>query len=84
MVDGHFSLKCIYDWSYSLTGDTMEVSPGNVYLYEFDNYDKLSMDIEVLMDMIDEYDFTLYSRLPTRRLIEKLDLSKLDHYWIIP
>ena len=60
----------------------MEVSPGNVYLYEFDNYDKLSMDIEVLMDIIDEYDFTLYSRLPTRRLIEKLDLSKLDHYWI--
>ena len=60
----------------------MEVSRGSVYLYEFDNYDKLSMDIEVLMDVNSEYEFSLYSRLPTRRLIEKLDLSKLDHYWI--
>ncbi len=60
----------------------MEVSPGSVYLYEFENYDKLSMDIEVLMDINNEYGFILYSRLPTRRLIEKLDLSKLEHYWI--
>ena len=60
----------------------MEVSRGSVYLYEFDNYDKLSMDVEVLMDVNSEYEFSLYSRLPTRRLIEKLDLSKLDHYWI--
>ena len=60
----------------------MEVRRGSVYLYEFENYDKLSMDIEILMDVNNEYFFTLYSRLPTRRLIEKLDLSKLDNYWI--
>ena len=60
----------------------MEVRRGSVYLYEFENYDKLSMDIEILMDVNNEYFFTLYSRLPTRRLIEKLDLSKLDHHWI--
>ena len=60
----------------------MEVKRGVVYLYEFDSYDKLSMDIELLMDLNQEYNFTLYSRLPTRRLIEKLDLSKINHFWI--
>ena len=40
------------------------------------------MDIELLMDLNQEYNFTLYSRLPTRRLIEKLDLSKINHLWI--
>ena len=60
----------------------MEVRRGCVYLYEFDNYDKLSMDLEILMEVNNEYSFTLYSRLPTRRLIEKIDLSKLDNYWI--
>ena len=60
----------------------MEVKRGIVYLYEFDSYDKLSMDIELLMDLNQEYNFTLYSRLPTRRLIEKLDLSKINHFWI--
>ena len=60
----------------------MEVSRGSVYLYDFEDYDKLSMDIEVLMDVNNEYDLTLYSRLPTRRLIEKVDLSRLEHYWI--
>lgn len=60
----------------------MEVKRGVVYLYEFDSYDKLSMDIELLMDLNQEYNFILYSRLPTRRLIEKLDLSKINHFWI--
>jgi hypothetical protein len=60
----------------------MEVRRGSVYLYEFENYDKLSMDLEILIEVNNEYLFTLYSRLPTRRLIEKLDLSKLDHHWI--
>lgn len=60
----------------------MEVKRGIVYLYEFDSYDKLSMDIELLIDLNQEYNFTLYSRLPTRRLIEKLDLSKINHFWI--
>ena len=34
------------------------------------------------MDINHEFDFTLLSRLPTRRLIEKLDLSKVSNYWI--
>jgi hypothetical protein len=40
------------------------------------------MDIELLMEINSESQFTLFSRLPTRRLIERLDLSKIDHYWI--
>ncbi len=60
----------------------MEVKRGVIYLYEFDSYDKLSMDVELLMDLNQEYNFTIYSRLPTRRLIEKLDLSKINHFWL--
>lgn len=60
----------------------MELRPSCVYLYEFSDYAKLSMDIELLMEINSESQFTLFSRLPTRRLIERLDLSKIDHYWI--
>ena len=60
----------------------MEVSRGCVYLYEFTNYDRFTADIELLMDINHEFDFTLLSRLPTRRLIEKLDLSKVSNYWV--
>ena len=43
----------------------MEVSRGCVYLYEFTNYDRFTADIELLMDINHEFDFTLLSRLPT-------------------
>lgn len=60
----------------------MELRPSCVYLYEFSDYAKLSMDIELLMEINSESHFTFFSRLPTRRLIERLDLSKIDHYWL--
>ena len=60
----------------------MELRPGSVYLYDFSDYGKLSMDIELLMEINNESHFTLFSRLPTRRLIERLDLAKIDHYWL--
>ena len=60
----------------------MELRPNCVYLYEFSDYAKLSMDIELLMEINSDSQFTLFSRLPTRRLIERLDLSKINHYWI--
>ena len=60
----------------------MEVSRGCVYLYEFTNYDRFTADIELLMDINHEFEFTLLTRLPTRRLIEKLDLSKVSNYWV--
>ena len=40
------------------------------------------MDVELLMDLNQEYNFRIYARLPTRRLIEKLDLSKINHFWL--
>ena len=60
----------------------MELRPGCVYLYEFSDYGKLSMDVELLMEINNESQFTLFSRLPTRRLIERLDLAKIDHHWL--
>ena len=60
----------------------MELRPGCVYLYEFSDYAKFSMDVELLMEINNESHLTLFSRLPTRRLIERLDLAKIDHYWL--
>ena len=40
------------------------------------------MDVELLMEINNESHLTLFSRLPTRRLIERLDLAKIDHYWL--
>ena len=60
----------------------MELRPGCVYLYEFSDYGKFSMDVELLMEINNESHLTLFSRLPTRRLIERLDLAKIDHYWL--
>ena len=60
----------------------MELRSGCVYLYEFSDYGKFSMDVELLMEINNESHLTLFSRLPTRRLIERLDLAKIDHYWL--
>ena len=60
----------------------MEVSHGSVYLYDFTTYEQLMNDVEILMDINADANFSLYSRMPTRRLIEKLDLSKINNYLI--
>ncbi len=39
-------------------------------------------DVEILMEINADANFSLYSRMPTRRLIEKLDLSKINSYLI--
>ena len=60
----------------------MEVSHGSVYLYDFTSYEQLMNDVEILMEINADANFSLYSRMPTRRLIEKLDLSKINSYLI--
>ena len=60
----------------------MELRPGCVYLYDFSDYGKFSRDVELLMEINNESHLTLFSRLPTRRLIERLDLAKIDQYWL--
>lgn len=60
----------------------MEVCRGSVYLYEFSNYEHFIADLEALIELNHDYRFTLFTRLPTRRLIDKLDLSLISNYWI--
>lgn len=60
----------------------MEVCRGSVYLYDFSNYERFMTELEVLIEINHDYRFTLFTRLPTRRLIEKLDLSLISNYWI--
>lgn len=60
----------------------MELTRDSVYLYDFVNYDKLVIDLEILTDMNPDYTISLLSRLPTRRWIEKIDLAKIANFWI--
>ena len=82
MIDRYLRLKCIYDWSYWKTGETMELRRDSVYLYDFTSYDQFVIDLEIIAEVNPDYDVTILSRLPTRRWIEKLDLSKINNYWI--
>ena len=60
----------------------MEVCRGSVYLYDFSTYERFIAELEMLIELNHDYRFTLFTRLPTRRLIEKLDLSMVSNYWI--
>ena len=82
MIDRYLRLKCIYDWSYWKTGETMELRRDSVYLYDFTSYDQFVIDLEIIAEVNPDYDVTILSRLPTRRWIEKIDLSKINNYWI--
>ena len=60
----------------------MELRRDSVYLYDFTSYDQFVIDLEIIAEVNPDYDVTILSRLPTRRWIEKLDLSKINNYWI--
>ena len=66
----------------SLTGSTMEVSRGNVYVYEFPGYEQFAMDIDLLIETNHNCHFNLISRLPARRLLDKIDISSMETYWL--
>ena len=50
--------------------------------YDFTSYDQFVIDLEIIAEVNPDYDVTILSRLPTRRWIEKIDLSKINNYWI--
>ena len=60
----------------------MELRRDSVYLYDFTSYDQFVIDLEIIAEVNPDYDVTILSRLPTRRWIEKIDLSKINNYWI--
>ena len=60
----------------------LQLGGNRAYLYETHTYSKLFSDIEILIEKNPEKILTLVSRVPARRLLEQLDLSGLNTYWV--
>lgn len=60
----------------------LQLGGNRAYLYQTHTYSKLFSDIEILIEKNPEKKLTLVCRVPARRLLEQLDLSGLDTYWM--
>ena len=60
----------------------LQVGGNRAYLYETQSYSQLFSDIEFMIEKNPETRFTLITRIPSRRLLEQLDINGLDTYWM--
>ncbi len=60
----------------------LQVGGNRAYLYQTQTYSQLFSDLEYMIEKNPETRFTLITRVPSRRLLEQLDLNGLDTYWI--
>lgn len=60
----------------------LQVGGNRAYLYQTQTYSQLFSDLEYMIEKNPETRFTLISRVPSRRLLEQLDLNGLDTYWV--
>ena len=60
----------------------VQVGGNRAYLYQTQSYTQLFSDLEFLIERNPETRFTLITRIPSRRLLEQLELNDLDTYWI--
>ena len=60
----------------------VQVGGNRAYLYQTQTYSQLFSDLEFWIERNPETRFTLITRIPSRRLLEQLDLNGLDTYWI--
>ncbi len=60
----------------------LQLGGNRAYLYQTHTYSKLFSDIEILIEKNPEKKLILVCRVPARRLLEQLDLSGLDTYWM--
>ena len=60
----------------------VQVGGNRAYLYQTQTYSQLFSDLEFLIERNPETRFTLITRIPSRRLLEQLELNDLDTYWI--
>jgi len=60
----------------------LQVGGNRAYLYETQTYSRLFSDIEFMIEKNPDRRFTLITRIPSRRLIEQLDINGLDTYWM--
>ena len=60
----------------------LQVGGNRAYLYQTQTYSQLFSDLEYMIEKNPETRFTLITRVPSRRLLEQLDLNGLDTYWV--
>ena len=60
----------------------LQVGGNRAYLYQTQSYSQLFSDLEYMIEKNPETRFTLITRVPSRRLLEQLDLNVLDTYWV--
>ena len=60
----------------------VQVGGNRAYLYETQTYPELFSDIEFMIEKNPESKFTLITRIPSRRLLEQIDLNSLETYWM--
>ena len=60
----------------------LQLGGNRAYLYETQSYSQLFSDIEFMIEKNPETRFTLITRIPSRRLLEQLDINGLDTYWM--
>ena len=60
----------------------LQVGGNRAYLYQTQTYSHLFSDLEYMIEKNPETRFTLITRVPSRRLLEQLDLNVLDTYWV--
>ena len=60
----------------------LQVGGNRAYLYQTQTYSQLFSDLEYMIEKNPETRFTLITRVPSRRLLEQLDLNVLDTYWV--
>ena len=60
----------------------VQVGGNRAYLYQTQTYSQLFSDLEFWIERNPETRFTLITRIPSRRLLEQLELNDLDTYWI--
>ena len=58
-----------------------EMKAGNIYTLDLESQDEILAYVDKL-SMRDQEHVILLSRLPQRRLIEHIDLDKVEAYWV--
>ena len=58
-----------------------EMKAGNIYTLDLESQDEILAYVDKL-SMRDQEHVLLLSRLPQRRLIEHIDLDKVEAYWV--
>ena len=81
MIHGYLLLKCKYKKGLGRIGADMKFEGGNLFSIDFLNQTRLLELVDKLLEN-ENSNIKLFSRLPPRRLLEHIDISRLELYWL--